>query len=132
MALSADDVAAIQNLASAYCHHIDRGDGESYADLFTPDGVFEIVDLTTATGREELSANAVMFPQVLEGGRHVVNNVFVEGDGDAASMQCYLTFVMTGDQPAIHQTGRYQDEVVRVDGEWKFARRTLTLDGALM
>lgn len=133
--MRSEDVLAIQQLASAYCHHIDGGDGEAWADLFTPDGVFDIVDMIAAEGREALVQNALMFPQFLPGGRHVVQNVFVEpdaaGDADKATMRCYLQFVVVGDEPKIVQTGRYVDDVVRTDDGWRFARRTLTLDGPL-
>ncbi len=131
MTLSADDMIAIQQLAAAYCHLIDAGDGERFAQLFTDDGVFEIVDMVTATGHDELAGNAVMFPQVMEGGRHIVQNEWIEGDGDTASMRCYLSNVTVGDRPVAVQTGRYVDELVRTDAGWRFARRTLTLDGPL-
>ena len=84
MPLSADDMIAIQQLAAAYCHLIDEGDGHRFAQLFTDDGVFEIVDMVTSTGPDELAANAAMFPQVMEGGRHIVQNEWIEGDGDTA------------------------------------------------
>lgn len=132
MTLSAEDTIAIQQLAAAYCHLIDEGDGERFADLFTEDGVFEIVDLVTASGREELAGNAVMFPEAIAGGRHIVQNVWIDGDGDAATMRCYLSAVRAGERPEAIQTGRYVDEVVRTGAGWRFARRTLTLDGPLL
>ena len=46
-------------------------------------------------------------------------------------MRCYLSNVTVGDRPVAIQTGRYVDEVVRTDDGWRFARRTLTLDGPL-
>lgn len=131
MALSTDDIVAIQQLASAYCHHMDDGNGEALADLFTADGVLEITDLVTSTGRDEIIGNGSMFPQVIPGGRHIVQNVLVEGDGDQATVRAYLSNVIAGDTPVQKQTGVYRDQVVRVDGEWRFSHRVLTLDGPL-
>lgn len=131
MTLSTDDVVAIQQLAAAYCHHMDDGDGEAVASLFVDDGVLEIVDLVQSTGHDEIAANSSVFPQVMPGGRHIVQNVWVDGDGDSATLRAYLSNVTAGDTPTAVQTGRYNDEVVRTDDGWRFSRRTLTLDGPL-
>ncbi len=131
MALSSDDVVAIQQLAAAYCHHMDDGDGAAVASLFTDDGVLEIVDMVQSVGKEEITANSSVFPQVMPGGRHIVQNVWVDGDGDTASLRAYLSNVKAGDTPTAVQTGRYNDEVVRTSDGWRFSRRTLTLDGPL-
>ena len=132
MTLSTDDIVEIQQLAAAYCHLIDSAQGDRFAKLFSPDGVFEIVDLSTATGHEELAANAEMFTQFMPGGRHIVQNQWIEGDGDTATMRCYLSNVRVGERPEAIQTGRYVDDVVRTAEGWRFARRTLTLDGPLV
>lgn len=126
-----DDLVAIWNLDAAYCHRIDAGDGDGYADLFTDDGVFEIVGLNTASGREELAANARMFPQFMPATRHQIHDTHVELDGDRARQTAYLSVVATGAEPRIVQTGRYVDELVRTADGWRYARRTLTLDGQL-
>lgn len=135
MNLPVEDVLAINQLAAAYCHLMDAGDGAGLADLFTPDGVFEIVDLMTSNGADELAQNTALFPQFVPGGRHVVSNVWASpdpaGDANRATVQCYLTTLIAGDTPQLLQTGRYVDEVVRTDAGWRYARRTLTLDGPL-
>lgn len=131
MALSTDDIVSIQQISAAYCHHIDDGDGEAVAALFTDDGVFEIVDLVTSNGPEELAANSAMFPAVMPGGRHIVQNIWITGDGDQANMRAYLSNVQAGETPRAVQTGRYVDELVRTADGWRFKRRTLTLDGPL-
>lgn len=131
MTLTADDIVAIQQLTAAYCHHMDDGNGEGVASLFVDDGVLEIVGLVRSAGRDEIIANSSVFPQVMPGGRHIVQNVLVEGDGDTATVRAYLSNVVAGDTPTAVQTGRYHDEVVRTDQGWRFRHRTLTLDGPL-
>lgn len=129
--LSAEDTVAIQQLAAAYCHHVDDGNGEGVAALFTDDGELEIVDLTHSIGSEQIAENSALFPQVFPGGRHIVQNVWIEGDGDHATMRAYLSNVVTGEQPTQLQTGRYRDELVRTSDGWRFTKRHLTLDGPL-
>lgn len=52
-------------------------------------------------------------------------------DGDHATMRSYYFVVGTTEQPpAIGATGGYDDELVRVDGQWRFARRTHTVDAS--
>ncbi len=131
MTLSTEDIVAIQQLGAAYCHHMDDGNGEGVASLFADDGVLEIVDMVKSTGHDEIVANCSVFPQVMPGGRHIVQNMWVEGDGDTATMRAYLSNVVAGDEPKAVQTGRYVDEAVRTDQGWRFSRRTLTLDGPL-
>jgi 3-phenylpropionate/cinnamic acid dioxygenase small subunit len=133
MALTTEDQLAIQQLGAAYCHLIDSGRGEEWADLFTPDGVFEIVDLMTTEGREALVGNANVFPEMMPGVRHIVHNMWVnEGDtADTATMHAYLSNVRAGDETQWVQTGIYNDDLVRTADGWRFARRTLTLDGPL-
>ncbi len=126
-----DDLVAIWNLDAAYCHRIDAGDGDAYAELFTPDGVFEIVGLTTARGHGELAANARAFPRLMPRTRHQIHDTHVVVDGDRAHQLAYLSVVGVGAEPRLVQTGRYEDELVRTDRGWRFARRRLTLDGDL-
>ena len=131
MSLTTDDIVAIQQLGAAYCHHMDDGNGAAVAALFTDDGTLEIVDMVKSEGHEEITANCSVFPDIMPGGRHIVQNMFVDGDGDAATMRAYLANVVVGDTPTPVQTGRYVDQAVRTADGWRFSSRTLTLDGPL-
>ena len=131
MGLHADDVVEIQQLLTAYCHHMDTGNGVGVAGLFTDDGVLEIVDLMTSRGSDEITANCSAFPEIIPGGRHIVHNIWVEGDGDQGIAHAYLSNVIVGDKPQTGQTGTYRDEVTRTSQGWRFTHRVLTLDGPL-
>jgi SnoaL-like domain len=53
----------------------------------------------------------------------------VDGDGDSATMRSSYVVIGTNDAPpTILVTGGYEDELVRVDGRWRFACRVHTLD----
>ena len=60
----------------------------------------------------------------------LVNNMVIDGDGDQATMRCYLQLFKTGSGgPAtLVTTARYEDTLRRVDGAWRFASRTVVPD----
>ena len=67
----------------------------------------------------------------LSGTRHCTINEVVEGDGDRATMRSYYFVVGTDDpSPTMGATGGYDDELVRVDGQWRFARRIHSVDAS--
>ena len=45
---------------------------------------------------------------------------------DRARSRCYFQVLMAD---GLDHWGRYVDELVRVDGEWRFARRRVSVDG---
>lgn len=67
----------------------------------------------------------------LPGVRHCSVNEVVDGDGDHATMRSSYVVIQTADgPPSIFVTGGYDDELVRVDGRWRFARRVHHVDGS--
>jgi SnoaL-like domain len=65
----------------------------------------------------------------LSGTRHCNVNEVVDGDGDGATMRSSYVVIGTNDAPpTIVVTGGYEDELIRADGRWRFARRVHTLD----
>ncbi|EFC86366.1 nuclear transport factor 2 family protein [Parafrankia sp. EUN1f] len=118
------DVLAVQSVLARYCHRCDDGDFAGLVDLFTPDGVFTYGD-RTAHGRSELLA----FFQGTQGrpgqrGKHLTFNLDVRPDGDTARSVSDYVFLRTGaDGPVLRLAGRYHDELRRLDGQWRIARR---------
>jgi uncharacterized protein (TIGR02246 family) len=126
MPLSTDDHLAILDLAARYNHAIDGGDPQAWADTFTADGVFVSTRSGRHAGREALVAFAEDFARTRKGIRHWVNNLVVEGDSATgrASLRCYLLLWDTNQSPpAVVGAADYEDDLVRVDGAWRFARR---------
>lgn len=124
MPLSLEDRLAIQDLAARYNVAIDSGDAEAWAATFTPDGSFESGG-RTHQGTEALTAFAKGFAERMAGARHWNNNILVEGEGDQASLHCYL-LLMRGGQ--VVTSARYEDTLRRVDGRWLFASRRVVPD----
>ncbi|ABW12147.1 conserved hypothetical protein [Parafrankia sp. EAN1pec] len=118
------DELAVQATLAHYCHRCDDGDLAGVVALFTPDGVFSF-DGRTARGSQAL----LEFFQSSQGrpdqrGKHLTVNTVVRPDGDVARSVSDFVFLRAGAEglvPAI--VGRYHDELVRLDGEWRIARR---------
>lgn len=128
MPLSTGDIVAIQQLYSAYNHAIDFGTADEWADTFTPDGSLDAGSATE--GRDGLLAFHGATRAGVPGIRHLITNVVVDGEGDAASGSAYLQATAgTGAERATLITGRYVDELVRTADGWRFSKRVLQPDG---
>ncbi|MEV6904275.1 nuclear transport factor 2 family protein [Amycolatopsis sp. NPDC051372] len=132
--LSTDDQLAILELAARYWQAVDTGDLLGFANTFTPDGELENFAGVTK-GRKALAQWLKDFEPERLGNRHyTVNHLIIKIDTDTASVWSYL--VVTSVEPPKQNTprvaalARFDDRVVRVDGEWLFAHRTMTVFGA--
>ncbi len=124
MPLSLEDRFAIQDLVARYNTAIDSGDAETWASMFTPDGTFESGG-RVHQGTDALTTFARGFAERLAGSRHWNNNMIVEGDGDEATLRCYLLLMRAGQ---VVTSAQYQDTLRRVDGQWRFASRRVVPD----
>ncbi len=134
--ISALDYLEIQNLYSYYNLMSDAADAEAYASCFTDDGVMESPAIgIDVTGRSDLIAHKER-DKANRGGkyrRHWNGSIHLErlGDGSVRG-RCYLVAYNgePGELPILADCGVYEDILVKVNGAWKFARRTLTMDGS--
>ncbi|HVB79810.1 MAG TPA: nuclear transport factor 2 family protein [Candidatus Binataceae bacterium] len=117
-----EDVQAIRQLKARYCLHVDRRNEDAWVSLFTQDGVWESDKFGIHEGREAIRALFKSIPDFLNFALHYVTNPVIEVDGNRAIGNWLLlepcTFVQ-GNQPA-WGAGRYEEEYVKVGGEWKF------------
>jgi 3-phenylpropionate/cinnamic acid dioxygenase small subunit len=129
----------ITELISRYGNCLDAGDFDGLEELFAPDAVFRVVpgsgvpDL--AGGRGIREAIERRWSAVHEGAqrRHVMTNIVVESvDGDRATARTVLLVFEVARTPGSeihpHGMGVYEDELVRIDGSWRFGSRRLILD----
>lgn len=130
MPLNADDQLAIRDLAARYNHAIDGGDGTAYADTFVDDGVLDAGALFVE-GRAALEQFGSSFAGTVRAPRHIAASLVVDGDGDHAELRAYVQmFALVGEPPRheVTASGTYRDTLVRVNGGWRFVRRTFTID----
>ena len=126
VALTADDHVEIRNLAGRYSHALDLGEPAAWAEVFTEDGVMEMVaqgydiegDALRSLARDGEPSRS----------RHMPSTFVIDGAGDEATMRSYVTVVSTGDPARIVFQGRYEDRLRRVDGKWRIARRRILTD----
>ncbi|WEK45826.1 MAG: nuclear transport factor 2 family protein [Candidatus Andeanibacterium colombiense] len=134
----ADDRAQIQDLMGRYLFAMDWHDTETYANCFTEDGVLDYA-MDTLVGRAAIREGAVKFRENVgrlfkrEDGspallRHVLDQIVIRIEGDRAWTTAFwweMTDGGPGRSPQIQSYGTYEDEVVRVGGQWLFSRRKI-------
>jgi uncharacterized protein (TIGR02246 family) len=120
-----EDRDALRDVAARYCHSFDRGDADGVAELFTEDGVFDpgFPGFEAVASREAIRAfGAGMTPGSVH---HMVTDLAYDIDGDRATGDA--SFIVTAGT-AIVTAGRYHDELVRLDGAWRYRRRVAVAD----
>ena len=119
-----EDIEAIKNLKARYGYFCDDSyNADGIASLFVEDGVWDGAQLGRHEGRSaihgffrHLARDKITFAM------HLFMNPLIEVNGDTATGHWYLLGPLTlhdGNQ-ATWIGGRYFEEYVKVDGEWKF------------
>jgi uncharacterized protein (TIGR02246 family) len=134
-----EDRLAIKDLFVRYTTALDAGDVETVVGCFTADAVLESPAIGVIAGREAIRAFARRFATLRANGtqfRHMISNLAAEIEGDRAGATCYLLVLITRDGRSRQlPPGRYECELVKDDGQWRFRRRVVfhdhayTLDG---
>ena len=121
------DKEAIKDVLARYAITVDSGDAEGFAELFTPDAVWEWpqVDLRYQ-GRGALHDLAAAIADNLPGGQHVMSNHVISVNGDSATVVCELTcFISRPQKIYTVLQGFYRDRLVKINGNWLICRRTV-------
>lgn len=134
--ISAQAYVDIQNLYASYNICSDAGDAEGFAGCFTEDGVLRVdaADLTVQGRdnfrefkRKEASGRTDKYRRHWNGSIHLEKI-----DDDTVRGRCYLVAYqgVPRSMPQITDCAVYEDTIVRVDDEWRFAERKLMVDGS--
>jgi uncharacterized protein (TIGR02246 family) len=109
---------------------IDRKDWDAYANVFAPDGEFEIMG-QRRRGREEIVAGPARDLAKYDALQHLVMNELVDVDGDSAEGRWYAVAIHVPDaaDPASHaDVGlRYGFRARRGEDGWRFAEVVVTV-----
>jgi uncharacterized protein (TIGR02246 family) len=142
-----EDRAQIENLQARYMFALDFGDLDTFVSTFTEDGILDIIGMKWQ-GREEIKKGlGNMMPPVGGGkpeakasdvkeekplyratGRHNISNIVVKIDGDTAVGRAYWFHMGNGNperKAALDSYGYYEDELVKVNGQWLFKKRSI-------
>jgi uncharacterized protein (TIGR02246 family) len=120
--LTALDYIQIEQLYAHYAHYLDTADGERFAGLFTPDGVFitNKPDYGNITGRKALAdfaAKAGAPPPIVRAG-HSTTTVMIDPAPGGATGSAYLMAGTGADQGYV-----YTDTFVKTKDGWRFKTR---------
>jgi hypothetical protein len=130
-----EDREAIRHLLERYIEFNESRDYRAYSRLFASNGELKL-RRGGATGPE----NIYQFMQtnfgaplsatsMLRNAAHVLSNVIIEVDGDAATARSRWALLSPSKEdgtPRVAQSGFYTDKLVREKGEWKFLQRVVT------
>lgn len=120
------DREAIRSLRFRYHECINGETLDQIPALFCEDAVLDFDYLGSATGQVELAAFFAKVDTLLSFVRQFVHNHAVELDGDTGRGYAYLEAKTISKGEAYLVAARYDDEYVRVNGEWKFKKMALT------
>lgn len=124
---------AITDVMLLYTRAGDAGSVDDFTSCFSPDGVLETHG-RSSRGHAEITAFVhdigALFRQQ-EGflpARHHLASMWVERTGaDESRGGAYFSLVAAS---GLDHWGTYSDRFVRRDGRWRFARRTVRIEGA--
>jgi uncharacterized protein (TIGR02246 family) len=129
-----EDREAIHELFMRYRQCLDEKDFSGYAALFSEEGEF-VAAGGTARGRvgiEELvdGMRGSLLTSVAGDDLHIVVNPELVVAGDRATARSTWIYLVRGaeGEPTLAKVGHYEDELVREEGEWRFARRFAPMD----
>jgi hypothetical protein len=143
-----EDQLAIQKVVMGeYPHAMDQRRIKDYSELWAEDGIFVIPSLATLHGPKaifQLMSNPNAFAEPVKPGDpprpprpeprdyqvpHMIGSLGYEVKGDTATGIAYWTETTLVDgKPAVVGAGHYEDKLRKVNGQWKFAKRTVVRD----
>ncbi len=127
-----EDKHAIEELIARYNQSLDSGNYSQWVACWSDDAVLDGIG-KLLTGKAQIQAFADQYESTtrsrINGLKHYTVNILSTVDGDKATSSSYLQLVSTTDKGVkIIFTGRYEDDLKRVNGQWQFARRKLHQD----
>jgi uncharacterized protein (TIGR02246 family) len=126
-----EDKAEIEALLLDYGRYLDSRDFAGYASLFAKDGQWIGGFGTVPAADIKAFMEKAMGTQNTAKNYHLLSNFVITVKGDTATAWSRWAFVVPGQQgAAIAQAGRYDDELVRENGHWKFKKRVASNDTA--
>ena len=113
---------AIRELRARYHQCINEERWEQIPALFAEDGELDFGYLGRARGREKIIQFCAGGPKLLEFVKQFIHNHIIELEGERGTGQSYLEAKSISAGEAYLIAGRYDDEYVCQQGEWRFAR----------
>ena len=120
------DREMIKELTHQYAHYVRQHDVEGVVNLFAEEGAVEL-GATVVQGRAALRQFYAETLSKLGTPYDFLHNHVIRLQGERATGICSVEVRGVQDGKSVIGAGHYDDEYVRVGGEWKFQRRNITL-----
>jgi ketosteroid isomerase-like protein len=114
--------AAISDLITAYCIAFDDQNWEGFSKLWTDDAAFVVEDRAFEGKPVLLDFLTTCLPAGYTS-KHMISQSLIELADDSMSARASTDVVWIAANFTNAIVGRYVDDVVKQDGEWKFRRR---------
>ncbi len=128
MASALEEKDAIREVLATYCFHLDAGEFEAMAALFTEDGTWH-TDFGQGTGHARIIAHARSLragSAPRPRGVHLTTNIVITLDGERAQVRSNWAVAQNSDGgPLVSSAGGYADEMVKQNGRWLFRYRKI-------
>jgi ketosteroid isomerase-like protein len=127
IAALAERQAIDQLVAGDYPRALDAGDWDAYVATYTEDGELDLQGVSSK-GRAAIKKFLAAQPS---GPRisHVISNLSYKIDGDTATGGAYWQDIgNVNGAPGVIVAGHYDDSLRKVNGVWKFAKRSIVID----
>lgn len=118
-----ESIQAIQALRARYHELVNEDEGPKLYELFAPDATVAYGGRPAVHGRDNIKTFFASFP--VQTARQFIHNHVVEVDGDRGRGYSYLDGRPVRDGKSFYVVGRFDDEYVRLEGQWLFQRVTL-------
>jgi len=126
--VTVDDRAQIEQLVHRYSDAVTRKDRKQWTATWAADATWDLGKGRTTAGRDEIVDFWQSAVDQLDVVVQLVHNGTVEVDGDSAHGRWYISEHLRRSNGAPGMLlGWYDDTYARVDGEWLFTSRNLTL-----
>ena len=123
------NVNEIVSLTVKYCWALDERDWDSLSEVFSSDA-YAKYGVTEHKGIDSIIEKCQKALLPLDFSHHMVTNHVVELEGNEATCKCYFQaqHVRNSTPGGVNFiiAGKYEDELIRIDGEWKISSRVLT------
>ena len=127
IAALAERQAIDQLVAGDYPRALDASDWDAYAATYTEDGELMLQGVSSK-GRAAIKSFLAAQPA---GSRinHVISNLSYKIDGDTATGGAYWQDIgNVNGAPGVIVAGHYDDSLRKVNGAWKFTKRSIVFD----
>jgi 3-phenylpropionate/cinnamic acid dioxygenase small subunit len=127
-----EDRAAIERLLLDYGRTLDNRDFAAYSQLFAGEGEWKGAQGThkgpaaIRAAMEKAFNDPAALADIPKGKNfHVMSNIVIDIQGDRATAKSiFIFYKMAGSKPEAAVAGRYEDVLIREDGNWRFLQRT--------